>query len=160
MPANFVAPLPILETENCVPSQCPEFYAEDALMLSQVIYLAALVVNNQFYVDLGVISVTPAPMKMDTNSSPSEDAIHNAICAIDSCTAGNDACSEHLAIQKPSAKTVRIHYLFAAILVPFLLVHLLQLSAIAIFYLGFFPTNFLQLFPLVTCFNNHLLAAN
>ncbi|KAJ9081660.1 hypothetical protein DSO57_1012328 [Entomophthora muscae] len=39
MPANFAAPPPILETENCVPSQCPEFYAEDALMLSQVIYL-------------------------------------------------------------------------------------------------------------------------
>ncbi|KAJ9071093.1 hypothetical protein DSO57_1000768 [Entomophthora muscae] len=39
MPANFVAPPPILENENCVTSQCPEFYAEDALMLSQDIYL-------------------------------------------------------------------------------------------------------------------------
>ncbi|KAJ9050669.1 hypothetical protein DSO57_1012428 [Entomophthora muscae] len=58
MPANFVPPPPILENENCVTSQCPEFYAEDALMLSQVIYLAVLVVNHQFYVDLGVISVT------------------------------------------------------------------------------------------------------
>ncbi|KAJ9063542.1 hypothetical protein DSO57_1000120 [Entomophthora muscae] len=86
MKANFAAPLPILETENCVNSQCPEFYAEDALMLSQVIYLgllwlglivllnpgvtignftkkiseAVLVVNHQFYMDLGVISVTIA----------------------------------------------------------------------------------------------------
>ncbi|KAJ9077604.1 hypothetical protein DSO57_1015226 [Entomophthora muscae] len=39
---NFVAPPPILENENCVTSQCPEFYAEDALMLSQVIYLGLL----------------------------------------------------------------------------------------------------------------------
>ncbi|KAJ9090493.1 hypothetical protein DSO57_1001951 [Entomophthora muscae] len=78
MPANFAAPPPILENENCVNSQCPEFYAEDTLMLSQVIYLgllwlglivllnpgvtigihqkifeAVLVVNHQFYVDLG-----------------------------------------------------------------------------------------------------------
>ncbi|KAJ9083466.1 hypothetical protein DSO57_1034510 [Entomophthora muscae] len=60
-PTNFEAPPPILETENCVASQCLEFYTEDALMLSQVIYLGllgALVVNHQFYVDLGVISVT------------------------------------------------------------------------------------------------------
>ncbi|KAJ9048077.1 hypothetical protein DSO57_1038621, partial [Entomophthora muscae] len=42
MPANFAAPSPILENENCVNSQCPEFYAEDALMLSQVIYLGLL----------------------------------------------------------------------------------------------------------------------
>ncbi|KAJ9048565.1 hypothetical protein DSO57_1033835 [Entomophthora muscae] len=42
MPANFVAPPPILENENCVTSQCPEFYAEDALMLSQVLYLGLL----------------------------------------------------------------------------------------------------------------------
>ncbi|KAJ9089592.1 hypothetical protein DSO57_1011430 [Entomophthora muscae] len=42
MPANFVAPPPIIEMENCVTSQCPEFYAEDALMLSQVIYLGLL----------------------------------------------------------------------------------------------------------------------
>ncbi|KAJ9057231.1 hypothetical protein DSO57_1039622 [Entomophthora muscae] len=41
-PTNFVAPPPILETENCVTSQCPEFYAEDALMFSQVIYLGLL----------------------------------------------------------------------------------------------------------------------
>ncbi|KAJ9088257.1 hypothetical protein DSO57_1024945 [Entomophthora muscae] len=77
--SQFCSSSPILETENCVTSQCPEFYAEDALMLSQVIYLgllwlglivllnpgvtignftkkiyeAALVVNHQFYVDLG-----------------------------------------------------------------------------------------------------------
>ncbi|KAJ9077569.1 hypothetical protein DSO57_1015582 [Entomophthora muscae] len=42
MPANFVAPLSIPEDENWVTSQCPEFYAEDALMLSQVIYLGLL----------------------------------------------------------------------------------------------------------------------
>ncbi|KAJ9066590.1 hypothetical protein DSO57_1008229 [Entomophthora muscae] len=42
MPANFVASLPILENDNCVTSQCPEIYAEDALMLSQVIYLGLL----------------------------------------------------------------------------------------------------------------------
>ncbi|KAJ9051958.1 hypothetical protein DSO57_1038935 [Entomophthora muscae] len=42
MPANFVAPPPILETKNCVTSQCSEFYTEDALMLSQVIYLGLL----------------------------------------------------------------------------------------------------------------------
>ncbi|KAJ9048481.1 hypothetical protein DSO57_1034713 [Entomophthora muscae] len=42
MPADFAAPPPILENENCVNSQCPEFYAEDALMLSQVIYLGLL----------------------------------------------------------------------------------------------------------------------
>ncbi|KAJ9066423.1 hypothetical protein DSO57_1009667 [Entomophthora muscae] len=42
MPANFAAPPPILENENCVHSQCPEFYAKDALMLSQVIYLGLL----------------------------------------------------------------------------------------------------------------------
>ncbi|KAJ9052194.1 hypothetical protein DSO57_1036683 [Entomophthora muscae] len=41
MPADLGAP-PILETENCATSQCPEFYAEDALMLSQVIYLGLL----------------------------------------------------------------------------------------------------------------------
>ncbi|KAJ9070423.1 hypothetical protein DSO57_1008163 [Entomophthora muscae] len=41
IPANFAAP-PILETENCIISQCPEFYAEDALMLSQVIFLGLL----------------------------------------------------------------------------------------------------------------------
>ncbi|KAJ9065824.1 hypothetical protein DSO57_1015455 [Entomophthora muscae] len=69
MPANFVAPPSIPEDENWVTSQCPEFYTEDALMLSQglLFYLilelqlenykkiseAALVVNHQFYVDLG-----------------------------------------------------------------------------------------------------------
>ena len=42
MTADLRASLPILETENCVTSQCPEFYAEDALMLSQVIYLGLL----------------------------------------------------------------------------------------------------------------------
>ncbi|KAJ9077278.1 hypothetical protein DSO57_1018230 [Entomophthora muscae] len=42
MPANFAAPPSILENENHVNSQCPEFYAEDALMLSQVIYLGLL----------------------------------------------------------------------------------------------------------------------
>ncbi|KAJ9077617.1 hypothetical protein DSO57_1015044 [Entomophthora muscae] len=42
IPANFAVPPPILENENCVNSQCPEFYAEDALMLSQVIYLGLL----------------------------------------------------------------------------------------------------------------------
>ncbi|KAJ9054089.1 hypothetical protein DSO57_1018215 [Entomophthora muscae] len=42
MPANFEAPPPILENENCVNSQCPEFYAKDALMLSLVIYLVLL----------------------------------------------------------------------------------------------------------------------
>ncbi|KAJ9071065.1 hypothetical protein DSO57_1000741 [Entomophthora muscae] len=42
MPANFVAPPLILETTNGIPSQCPEFYTEDALMLSQVIYLGLL----------------------------------------------------------------------------------------------------------------------
>ncbi|KAJ9053370.1 hypothetical protein DSO57_1024759 [Entomophthora muscae] len=42
MPANFVAPPSIPEDENWVTSQCPEFYAEDALMLSQVIYLGLL----------------------------------------------------------------------------------------------------------------------
>ncbi|KAJ9082956.1 hypothetical protein DSO57_1039516 [Entomophthora muscae] len=42
MPANFVAPPPILENENCVTSQCPEFYTEDALMPSQVICLDLL----------------------------------------------------------------------------------------------------------------------
>ncbi|KAJ9072901.1 hypothetical protein DSO57_1022230 [Entomophthora muscae] len=90
--SQFCSSSPILETENCVTSQCPEFYAEDALMLSQILYLgllwlglivplnprvtignftkkseAAVVVNHQFYVDLGetasyypVISVTGA----------------------------------------------------------------------------------------------------
>ncbi|KAJ9069458.1 hypothetical protein DSO57_1018377 [Entomophthora muscae] len=42
MPVNFVAPPSIPEDENRVTSQCPEFYAEDALMLSQVIYLGLL----------------------------------------------------------------------------------------------------------------------
>ncbi|KAJ9050664.1 hypothetical protein DSO57_1012423 [Entomophthora muscae] len=42
MPANFVAPPSIPEDENWVTSQCPEFYTEDALMLSQVIYLGLL----------------------------------------------------------------------------------------------------------------------
>ncbi|KAJ9082655.1 hypothetical protein DSO57_1002601 [Entomophthora muscae] len=42
MPANFVAPPSIPEDENWVTSQCPEFYSEDALMLSQVIYLGLL----------------------------------------------------------------------------------------------------------------------
>ncbi|KAJ9085747.1 hypothetical protein DSO57_1010976 [Entomophthora muscae] len=42
MPANFLAPPSIPEDENWVTSQCPEFYAEDALMLSQVIYLGLL----------------------------------------------------------------------------------------------------------------------
>ncbi|KAJ9073790.1 hypothetical protein DSO57_1012778 [Entomophthora muscae] len=42
MPANFVAPPSIPEDENWVISQCPEFYAEDALMLPQVIYLGLL----------------------------------------------------------------------------------------------------------------------
>ncbi|KAJ9075057.1 hypothetical protein DSO57_1000340 [Entomophthora muscae] len=41
-PANLEAPPPILETENCVASQCPEFYSEDTLMLSQAIYLGLL----------------------------------------------------------------------------------------------------------------------
>ncbi|KAJ9088053.1 hypothetical protein DSO57_1026979 [Entomophthora muscae] len=40
--SQFCSSSPILETENCVTSQCPEFYAEDALMLSQVIYLGLL----------------------------------------------------------------------------------------------------------------------
>ncbi|KAJ9078615.1 hypothetical protein DSO57_1004879 [Entomophthora muscae] len=40
-PTNFAAP-PILETENYVASQCPEFYSEDFLMLSQAIYLGLL----------------------------------------------------------------------------------------------------------------------
>ncbi|KAJ9053394.1 hypothetical protein DSO57_1024572 [Entomophthora muscae] len=42
MPADFVAPPSIPEDENWVTSQCPEFYAEDALMLSLVIYLGLL----------------------------------------------------------------------------------------------------------------------
>ncbi|KAJ9086742.1 hypothetical protein DSO57_1001001 [Entomophthora muscae] len=42
MPADFEAPSPILENENYVNCQCQEFYAEDALMLSQVIYLGLL----------------------------------------------------------------------------------------------------------------------
>ncbi|KAJ9089629.1 hypothetical protein DSO57_1010788 [Entomophthora muscae] len=42
MPADFVAPPSIPEDENWVTSQCPQFYAEDALMLSQVIYLGLL----------------------------------------------------------------------------------------------------------------------
>ncbi|KAJ9056361.1 hypothetical protein DSO57_1033924 [Entomophthora muscae] len=59
--SQFCSSSLILENENCVTSQCPEFYAEDALMLSQFhkkISEAALVVNHQFYVDLGVISIT------------------------------------------------------------------------------------------------------
>ncbi|KAJ9064770.1 hypothetical protein DSO57_1026883 [Entomophthora muscae] len=40
--SQFCSSSPILENENCVNSQCPEFYAEDALMLSQVIYLGLL----------------------------------------------------------------------------------------------------------------------
>ncbi|KAJ9073271.1 hypothetical protein DSO57_1018285 [Entomophthora muscae] len=90
MPANLGVVPPVFETENCIASQCPEFYSEDTLMLSQAIYLgrlwlgliillnpsisiaihktiseATLVVNHEFYVDLGekasyypVISVT------------------------------------------------------------------------------------------------------
>ncbi|KAJ9062547.1 hypothetical protein DSO57_1009603 [Entomophthora muscae] len=54
MPANFVAPSPILETENFVPSQCPEFYAEDALMLSQVIYLGLLLLGLLVLLNPGV----------------------------------------------------------------------------------------------------------
>ncbi|KAJ9056393.1 hypothetical protein DSO57_1033483 [Entomophthora muscae] len=46
----------------------------------------------------------PAPMNMDANSSSSEDAICNAIHAMDSGAAGNGACSENLAIQHSSAK--------------------------------------------------------
>ncbi|KAJ9049288.1 hypothetical protein DSO57_1026169 [Entomophthora muscae] len=42
IPANFAAPLPILENENYVNSQCPKFYAEDESMLSKVIYLGLL----------------------------------------------------------------------------------------------------------------------
>ncbi|KAJ9068215.1 hypothetical protein DSO57_1030936 [Entomophthora muscae] len=41
-PTNFAAPPPILETENCVASQCSEFYSEDLLVLSQAIYLGLL----------------------------------------------------------------------------------------------------------------------
>ncbi|KAJ9074452.1 hypothetical protein DSO57_1006102 [Entomophthora muscae] len=46
MPANFVAPPSIPEDGNWVTSQCLEFYAEDALMLSQVIYLGLIVLLN------------------------------------------------------------------------------------------------------------------
>ncbi|KAJ9053124.1 hypothetical protein DSO57_1027382 [Entomophthora muscae] len=54
MPADFVAPPPILENENCVTSQCPEFYAEDALMLSQVIYLGLLWLGSIVLLNPGV----------------------------------------------------------------------------------------------------------
>ncbi|KAJ9066170.1 hypothetical protein DSO57_1012159 [Entomophthora muscae] len=54
MPSNFAAPPPILETENCVNSQCPEFYAEYALMLSQVIYLGLLWLGLIFLLNPGV----------------------------------------------------------------------------------------------------------
>ncbi|KAJ9090155.1 hypothetical protein DSO57_1005325 [Entomophthora muscae] len=47
MPADFVAPPPILENENCVTSQCPEFYAEDALMLYQFCDLANQLAPNK-----------------------------------------------------------------------------------------------------------------
>ncbi|KAJ9054319.1 hypothetical protein DSO57_1015911 [Entomophthora muscae] len=73
-------------------------------------------------------------MKMDTNSYFSEAAICNAIHAIDSGAAGNDACSERLAIQKLSAKTVRIHHLFAVIL--FLIFELILLMT------GFEPSTY------------------
>ncbi|KAJ9088896.1 hypothetical protein DSO57_1018440 [Entomophthora muscae] len=35
MPANLGVIPPVFETGNCVASQCPEFYSEDTLMLSQ-----------------------------------------------------------------------------------------------------------------------------
>ncbi|KAJ9086582.1 hypothetical protein DSO57_1002707 [Entomophthora muscae] len=55
MPANFAAPPPILKNESCVNSQCPEFYAEDALMLSQVIYLGLLWLGLIVLLNPGVI---------------------------------------------------------------------------------------------------------
>ncbi|KAJ9090418.1 hypothetical protein DSO57_1002729 [Entomophthora muscae] len=42
MPVNLGVVPPVFETENCVASQCPEFYSEDTLMLSQTIYLGLL----------------------------------------------------------------------------------------------------------------------
>ncbi|KAJ9060979.1 hypothetical protein DSO57_1025235 [Entomophthora muscae] len=39
MPANLGVVPPVFETENCVASQCPEFYSEDTMMLSKAIYL-------------------------------------------------------------------------------------------------------------------------
>ncbi|KAJ9074000.1 hypothetical protein DSO57_1010757 [Entomophthora muscae] len=62
MPANFVAPPPILENENCVTSQCPEFYAEDALMLSQFSLLSEIASyksNLQQFRELALSKVTP-----------------------------------------------------------------------------------------------------
>ncbi|KAJ9052177.1 hypothetical protein DSO57_1039747 [Entomophthora muscae] len=46
----------------------------------------------------------PAPLEMDTKSSPSEDAICNVIHTMDAGASGNGSCSEHLAIQQPSAE--------------------------------------------------------
>ncbi|KAJ9059070.1 hypothetical protein DSO57_1006202 [Entomophthora muscae] len=51
-----------------------------------------------------LLQQAPAPLEMDANSSPSKDAIHKSIHAMDAGGAGNGSCSEHLAIQQPSAE--------------------------------------------------------
>ncbi|KAJ9083230.1 hypothetical protein DSO57_1036737 [Entomophthora muscae] len=55
MPANFVAPPSIPEDENWVTSQCPEFCTEDALIISQVIYLGLLWLGLIVLLNPGVI---------------------------------------------------------------------------------------------------------
>ncbi|KAJ9050903.1 hypothetical protein DSO57_1039725 [Entomophthora muscae] len=42
MPTNLGVVSPVFKAENLVVSQCPEFYSEDTLMLSQAIYLELL----------------------------------------------------------------------------------------------------------------------
>ncbi|KAJ9075248.1 hypothetical protein DSO57_1037867 [Entomophthora muscae] len=42
MPTNLGVVPSVFKTENLVVSQCPEFYSEDSLMLSQAIYLGLL----------------------------------------------------------------------------------------------------------------------
>ncbi|KAJ9062564.1 hypothetical protein DSO57_1039719 [Entomophthora muscae] len=42
IPADLGVVPPVFETENCVASQCPEFYSKDTLMLSKAFYLRLL----------------------------------------------------------------------------------------------------------------------
>ncbi|KAJ9056158.1 hypothetical protein DSO57_1037743 [Entomophthora muscae] len=46
MPANLGAVPPTVKAENLVLSQCPEFYAEDTLILLQAIYLGLFWLGN------------------------------------------------------------------------------------------------------------------
>ncbi|KAJ9080345.1 hypothetical protein DSO57_1026051 [Entomophthora muscae] len=74
MPANLGVVPPVFETENCVASQCPEFYSEDTLMLSKAIYLGLLWLGLTILLNPKTASYYPAISVTGGDSPPLGDS--------------------------------------------------------------------------------------